>query len=155
MNTALSIIAFLQASASLLSLGTSPLVEEGHTHAWIEIGGQYESDWPEEGRVYDEKWYYDQAWTKSVNQDGQVLPLILIRSAVDDPEGQMKGDAILAVSCVDQKLGLKEAYAFVAPYGQGNAIRNDPIEMHPLRDDPLIKDSKRLIDIVCDRTVQP
>ena len=155
MISTLLIPVFLQASSPLLTLGTSPLVEEGHTHAWTEIGGQYQSDWPKEGRVYDEKWYYDQAWTNSVEQDGQDLPLILIRSAADDPEGPMRVDAILAVSCVDQKLGLKEGYAFVAPYGQGNVIRNDPIEMHPLGDGPLIKESKRLIDIVCDRKAQP
>ena len=64
----------------------------------------------------------------------------------------MKIDAILAVGCERQELGMKEGFAFVAPINEGKLIKNGPIEMHPLGNDPLIKDSSRLLEMVCGKT---
>lgn len=101
-------IAALLALAGVVSqLGPSPLAAEGHRSQWETIA----IDDPGEGWV-------DTGWRDRATIAGRPVNLVLLRMSLTDSDGQpMVFDAIMAVDCPAQTIGMKESWLFLSRYG--------------------------------------
>ena len=126
------------ASAALIELGVSPLVEPSHQHNWSELHIEE-----------DEHSIFDSAWSQSFKQDEQEFRLILTRSEVVDEGDLIKMDVIIAVDCETNMLGAKSMHIFESPMGKGIDIEIDEVKMETASD-PLAGDEAAIISVACD-----
>lgn len=132
------ISSLLLASAALIELGVSPLVEPGHQHNWSKLHIDE-----------DENSIFDSAWSQSFKQGQQEFRLILTRSEVVDEGDLIKMDVIIAVDCETNMLGAKSLHIFESPMGKGFDIEIDEVEMEAASD-PLKGDEAAIISVACD-----
>jgi len=101
------IAALLLLAGVVTQLGPSPLAAEGHAPDWQAIP----VDDTGEGWI-------DGAWHDKATVEGRPAELVLMRMNLADSEGQpMVFDAIMAVDCGAQKIGMKESWLFLTRYG--------------------------------------
>lgn len=89
-------------SSALIELGTSPLVEKGHVHDWVELPDQHEG----------EIGLHDRNWSRALQEDGKSIALALLRSGLEEQNSDIVFDLIVAADCREQRLGVLEAYLF-------------------------------------------
>ena len=89
------------------AFGPSPLAAQEHRHDWISLA----IDDAGEGWV-------DQAWRASTTLDGRPLQLVLVRMQLTDSAGDpLAFDAVMAVDCAGQQIGMKESWLFRSRFG--------------------------------------
>ncbi|UIP07692.1 hypothetical protein LY632_04645 [Erythrobacter sp. SDW2] len=128
----------LSAAATLIGLGTSPLVDSQHNHEWTPVTNQGEG----------ETALHDRNWSATMAQDGRTLNLILLRVDMVDSGDEIVMDTIIAADCANAELGLKEAYFFQSPFGNGIRMPIDYVEMD-LAAEPLGNDDAAILDAAC------
>ncbi|HSJ77390.1 MAG TPA: hypothetical protein VK913_01535 [Erythrobacter sp.] len=97
----------LAAAAPASAIGPSPLAAQEHQPAWEAVA----IDDDGEGWI-------DTAWRDSAQLDGRPVELVLIRMNLTDSDGApMVFDAIMAVDCPAQTIGMKETWLFQSFYG--------------------------------------
>lgn len=128
----------LSAAATLIGLGTSPLVDNQHKHEWTPVPNQGDG----------ETALHDRNWSATIEQDGRVLNLILIRVDMIDSGDKIVMDTIIAADCANAELGVKEAHFFASPMGNGVRIAVDYLEMD-LAAEPLGEDDAAILGAAC------
>ena len=132
-----SLLALLAAAsiANAEELGSSPLVEEGHTHRWVEFARDQEG-----------AGWLDEAWRSQVEVDGRRFVLVLIRSDIAPPNA-MIADFVLAVDCERRMTGMKQVWLFKSDYGDGVG-REVPVELSPVGSPP-DKEDQQILAYAC------
>ncbi|KPF62150.1 hypothetical protein [Porphyrobacter sp. AAP60] len=101
------IAALLALAGVVTDLGPSPLAAEGHQSGWEAI--------PVDDK--GEGWI-DTGWRDTAVLEGRPMELVLLRMNLEDSDGQpMVFDAIMAVDCPAQTIGMKESWLFLSRYG--------------------------------------
>lgn len=101
------IAALLLLAGTVTELGPSPLAAEGHQPRWQSI--------PVDDK--GEGWI-DAGWRDRTTPDERPVELVLVRMNLEDDGGQpMLLDAIMAVDCPAQTIGMKESWLFLSRYG--------------------------------------
>ncbi|MCL9999839.1 MAG: hypothetical protein NBV68_10700 [Erythrobacter sp.] len=132
----MSLLLFLLAG-SAADLGTSPMVEDGHSHRWE----QFASD--EEGTGW-----IDRAWRGETEHQGERLKLVLVRVDIRKPEA-VTGDLFLAADCERKLLGIKDGYLFEGAYGSNRRFPTVQLTMD-FGDNPPSEDDLKVIAFACD-----
>ncbi len=104
-------------AGSALDVGTSPLVEPGHTNDWVVIQDD------EEGAAR-----FEAAWRSETVVDGANLKLALQRTDVRQPE-IMVVDAVLAVDCQGERIGIKRIWIHESTLGSNAEVPVVTVEM--------------------------
>ena len=99
--------ALLALAASATALDPSPLASQSHQATWEAVA----IDDAGEGWI-------DVAWHDRAEVDGRPVELVMIRMNLTDSDGApMVFDAIMAVDCPAQTIGMKETWMFQSRYG--------------------------------------
>lgn len=99
-------------------IGTSPLVEEGHTHAWIDLYSEKES-----------QGWIDTAWRSSTMHNGREFPLVVVRLDGFEGGGLVTVDTLMAADCDKRQLGIHKAYVFRSPDQNAGEVSFEPMTM--------------------------
>lgn len=124
-------------SVALLELGTSPIVEEGHTHEWVELH-------------IDEEVFsvFDANWTKTIERDGKEFSLLLVRYEVNDSEGVERLEFVMVVDCASNQLGVKSVYMHELANGLVLDVDVALAEMS-LASKPLTEEDAAYFEVAC------
>ncbi len=129
-------VSLLLLAATALDLGTSPLVEPGHTHDWVVIQEDKEGTG-----------WIDAAWRSETVVDGQSLKLVLMRTDIQPPEA-MVSDIVMAVDCQGDRLGMKQIWVYEAAFGQNVEVPIASLKMDFAETPPSDEDLK-IIKFAC------
>ena len=94
-------------AGTVAMMGPSPLADIGHAPQWqsLPVDDQGEG-------------WIDPTWHQRGEVDGRPVELVLVRMNLTDSDGKpMLFDAIMAVDCPAQTIGMKESWLFLSRYG--------------------------------------
>ncbi|WP_086607209.1 hypothetical protein [Erythrobacter donghaensis] len=100
-------------------MGPSPLADLGHAPQWqsLPVDDQGEG-------------WIDPTWHQQAEVDGRPVELVLVRMNLTDSDGKpMLFDAIMAVDCPAQTIGMKESWLFLSRYGDNRRAPITTIDM--------------------------
>ena len=108
---------FLLGSAAAQSAGLSPLVDDGHTHAWLEV-------YKNELAVAE----MDTAINETVEIEGRTYPTTLMRMAeLPLTEESLRIDFTMAVDCAGSRVAALESWSTEMPENVTEEYRGEAI----------------------------
>lgn len=106
-------------AGTVAMMGPSPLAGIGHPPQWQSLAVDDQG----------EGWI-DPTWHQQGEVDGRPVELVLVRMNLTDSDGKpMLFDAIMAVDCPAQKIGMKESWLFLSRYGDNQRAPITTVDM--------------------------
>jgi len=130
------LLSLLLLAAEPPALGTSPLVEPGHAHDWVEFQSNAEG-----------VGWLDEAWRSQTMLDGRPLRLALMRAVITSPDA-MTIDFVLAVDCERDLIGIQDGWLFSSSFGDNFRLPLEAVTMD-FAETPPSPEDRKVIDFAC------